>query len=131
MTSTQFLAALPKLGVNVQDALARFMGNQMLYLSFLCRLPQSMDLEGIEQALRSGSGDDFYAKVHMMLGMASNLSIDAISHPTQRLLEEYRAHGLLQPHRLEALLQDIRSAAAPLTALIQQYEVLLTEGGHV
>ena len=130
MNSAQFLAALSQAGVNIQDALGRFMGNQALYLSFLCRLPQSMDLDGIEQALRSGDGEGFYTKVHTLKGMAGNLSIDSISRPTQRLLEEYRTDGLLHPHRLETLVQEIRGAAAPLTDLIQQFEAPPAEGGN-
>ena len=57
MNSDQLLAALPQAGVEVLDALERFMGNELLYLSFLRRLPQAMDLSGIRQALREARHD--------------------------------------------------------------------------
>ncbi len=129
MEPTAFLDALARNGVDVPDALARFMGNRDLYLSFLCRLPQTLDLPAIRQALHSGQEEDFYARVHDLKGMAGNLSIRSLFQPAQLLLEEYRAYGLSRPERLEALVDQLTAAAAPLTALIQDYQAMPAEGG--
>ena len=130
MDSIQLLAGLSHAGVEVQDALDRFMGNQTLYLSFLCRLPRAMELPAIRQALADGREAEFYAKIHNLKGMAANLSVRSIAHPAQLLLEEYRAHGLDHPQVLEAGLNEIETAAAPLAALLEQYEASPAEGGH-
>lgn len=129
MESTAFLDALARNGVDVSDALARFMGNRDLYLSFLCRLPQSLDLPAIRQALESGRGEDFYALVHDLKGMAGNLGVRSLFQPAQLMLEEYRACGLSRPDRLEPLVDQLNTAAAPLTALIQDYLAAPAEGG--
>lgn len=131
MDSSQLLAALPQAGVEVRDALDRFMGNEPLYLSFLRRLPGAMDLSGIRQALHGGQEEEFYAKVHDLKGMAGNLSARSIARPAQLLLEEYRAHGLSRPGRLETLLDELDAAAAPLAALLEQYEASSAEGGRL
>ena len=131
MNSDQLLAALPQAGVEVRDALERFMGNELLYLSFLRRLPQAMHLSGIRQALRDGREEEFYAKVHSLKGMAGNLSVRPLFQRTQLLLEEYRAHGLSRPGRLEELLGELDAAAAPLTELLAQYEASSAEGGRL
>ena len=130
MDTTQFLSALDRAGVDTQDALNRFMGNESLYLSYLCRLPQAMELSAIQADLNDGQEEAFYAKVHNLKGMAANLSVSSILRPAQLLLEEYRAHGLTQRPRVEALLDEIHAAAAPLTALIQQYQASPAEGGR-
>lgn len=130
MNSDQLLAALPRAGVEVRDALDRFMGNESLFLSFLLRLPGAMDLAGIRQALRRGQGEEFYAKIHSLKGMAGNLSVRALARPLQLLLEEYRSNGLSRPERLEEYLEELDAAAAPLAALLAQYEAASAEGGR-
>lgn len=129
MEPTAFLDALSQAGVDVPDALARFMGNRDLYISFLCRLPQALDLDAIQQALHNGQEEDFYARVHELKGMTGNLSIRPLFQLTQQLLEEYRAHGLRRLDCLEPLVAQLLTAAAPLNALIQDYQATLTEGG--
>lgn len=85
MEPTAFLDALSRIGVDVLDALARFMGNRDLYLSFLCRLPKALDLNAIRQALRSGQEEDFYARVHELKGMTGNLSVRTLFQPARPL----------------------------------------------
>ena len=130
MEPTAFLDALSRTGVDVPDALARFMGNRDLYLSFLCRLPKALDLNAIRQALRSGQEEDFYARVHELKGMTGNLSVRTLFQPAQLLLEEYRAHGLSRPEHLEPLVEQLSAAAAPLIALIQDYQETSAKGGY-
>lgn len=129
MEPTAFLDALSRTGVDVPDALARFMGNRDLYLSFVCRLPKALELNAIRQALRSGQEEEFYARVHELKGMTGNLSVGTLFQPAQLLLEEYRAHGLSRPDRLEPLVEQLSTAAAPLIALIQAYQATSPKGG--
>ncbi len=43
MNQQNLFGQLNRLGVNTQDALERFMGNEELLLSFFCKLPEKMD----------------------------------------------------------------------------------------
>lgn len=129
MDSDALLTALPQTGVAVSQALDRFMGNQELYLSFLLRLPQAMELPAIRQALQQQQADVFYTKIHNLKGLSGNLSLLPIAQLSQQLLEEYREHGLNHPQRLESILQQIDAAAAPLIQLLKQYGAVSPQGG--
>ena len=75
MDREEFFCRLEGIGVNVPDALARFMGNQQLYLSFLRRFPREMDMAGLNQALENRQEELFYRKVHDLKSLAGNLSV--------------------------------------------------------
>lgn len=121
MKREEFLAQILHMGVNVPDALARFMGNQQLYLSFLCRFPQAMDLEGIRQALQTRQEESFYKKVHDLKGLAGNLSITPVANLAETTQEVYQKNGFSRAEELAALLDRLEQAAAPLTAIIEEY----------
>lgn len=121
MEREEFLAQIAHAGVDVPDALARFMGNQQLYLSFLCRSPQAMDLEGIKQALQTRQAEVFYKKVHDLKGLAGNLSIAPVADLAKTIQERYRETGFSRADELAILLDRLEQVAAPLTDIIEKY----------
>lgn len=127
MDQQQFLEALALHGVDVQEAVDRFMGNQALFLSFICRLPDAMKLDAIETALEAEDQDGFYEQLHSLKGMAANLSAVSLAGPAQKMLELYRASGLRERARLESLLGQLQTAGKELTDLIGEYQS--TKGG--
>ena len=66
MEKQEFLGQLEASGVQVRQALDRFMGNEELFLSFLAKLPGRMGFEEMLQALEAGpdhggaAGDPHY-----------------------------------------------------------------------
>ena len=122
MDFQQLFSALAQWGADVPDALGRFMGNRSLYLSFLLRFPEQVDLPAMERALAEGRGDSFYAQVHALKGMAGNLSLSPILRPTQRILAEYRSHALERPAVIRDALGEIASAAVSLEALLKPWQ---------
>lgn len=122
MEREEFFAGICSAGVDVPDALARFMGNQQLYLSFLRRFPQAMDLPGLTQALETRQEELFYRKVHDLKSMAGNLSIVPVAELAKGLQEEYRENGFSRVHYMETMLDKATKAAAPLVKLIREYD---------
>lgn len=122
MEREEFFTGIHSAGVDVSDALARFMGNQQLYLSFLRRFPQAMDLPGLTQALETRQEEAFYRKVHDLKSLAGNLSIIPVAELAGNLQEEYRENGFSRFDYMEHMLDSTKKAAAPLVKLIREYD---------
>ena len=126
MEKQEFFGQLERLGLDTQKALERFMGNEALFLSFVERLPEKLDLTHIQQALEQGNDEAFYMGIHNMKGLAGNLSIEPIFDCTQAMLVEFQASGFLHRQKLRALLRETEEASRALAKLVEQY---LAEGG--
>lgn len=64
MEEQTFLGLLEASGIQVRQALDRFMGNEDLYLSFLAKLPGQLHFEDILRALGEEDEEAFYLGVH-------------------------------------------------------------------
>lgn len=116
---------MDRLGMNTQEALTRFMGNEELFLSFVCQLPEKLDFTAIRQALENQDDNAFYMGVHNLKGMAGNLSITPIHDCTQAILVEFRTSGFKNRTKLLSLTEEAEEESKALAQLIRQY---LAEG---
>lgn len=121
MEKDVFLALLENSGVNVSQALDRFMGNEELFLSFMGKLPEKLKFEEIIQALDTGDEETFYMLVHSLKGMAGNLSVEPIFDCAQAILVEFRASGFQHLGKLRALTLEAQRESESLSELIVQY----------
>ena len=117
-----FLALLEGAGVNVPQALGRFMGNEALFLSFVGKLPEKLNFAPIFQALDREDEEEFYMRVHGLKGMAGNLSMEAIHDCAQAILVEFRSSKFQNKTKLAALLREAGRESESLSELIQQYQ---------
>ena len=121
MERKAFLALLEASGVQVQQALGRFMGNEDLFLSFLARLPGQLRFEEILRTLGEEDGEGFYLLVHDLKGMAGNLGLTPIQDCTQAILVEFRASKFQHKNKLTALTWEAKRESERLAALIEGY----------
>ena len=126
MTKAQFLSALSDCGVDVSGALGRFMGNEELFLRFLCRLPGAKELDALQRALEAQEQETFYERLHELKGVCANLGVTSMAVPAQAMLELYRADKWRDREQMEPLLEQLRCADAQLLTLIGAYQ---GEGG--
>lgn len=105
-------------GIAVDDALARFMNNEMLLLRFLTRFDQDPSFAALEQALADGRTDDAFLAAHTLKGVTGNLSMQPLYRLTCAMVEDLRA-GALEAARqkLPALQAQYRLTLTALTAL--------------
>ena len=121
MDKREFLAQLKQAGVEVDQALNRFMGNEDLYLSFLVKLPEKIHSEEILRALETGDEDNFYLMVHNLKGMAANLGLTPIQDSAQAILVEFRSSRFEYHDKLSALTQEVAQESAFFSELIRSY----------
>ena len=121
MEKPEFFAQLNRMGIDTQQALDRFMGNEALFLSFLCKLPEKLDFSRICQALETEDEETFYLHVHNLKGMAGNLSIEPIFDCAQAILVEFRASRFQHKRKLTQLVREAEGESQALSAAIQQY----------
>ena len=119
MTKAQFLSALSDCGVDVPGTLRRFMGNEELFLRFLCRLPGTKELDAREH-------ETFYERLHELKGVCANLGVTAMAAPAQAMLDLCRRGRWEDRVQMEPLLEQLRRVDARLLDLIGAYQ---GEGG--
>ena len=122
MEKEVFMALLEDSGVNLSQALGRFMGNEALFLSFIGKLPEKLQFEPILQALEQEDEEEFYMRVHSLKGMAGNLSIEPIYDCAQAILVEFRASKFQNKKKLLSLIEEAIRESESLSDLIQQYQ---------
>lgn len=126
MTKTEFFSALSDCGVDVPGALRRFMGNEALFLRFLCRLPGTRELDALQQALEAREHEAFYERLHELKGVCASLGVTAMAAPAQAMLDLCRRGRWEDRVQMEPLLEQLRRADARLLDLIGAYQ---GEGG--
>ena len=122
MEKEVFMALLEDSGVNLSQALGRFMGNEALFLSFIGKLPEKLQFDPILQALEQEDEEEFYMRVHSLKGMAGNLSIEPIYDCAQAILVEFRASKFQNKKKLLSLIEEAIRESESLSDLIQQYQ---------
>lgn len=110
--------------VDVDHAVERLMGNDNLYLEFIKRLPDELNLATIREALSQKDADAFHFHLHNLKGFAVNLGINDIADAAQAGLTEFRASEFRNITKLEGLLDEIEAAGEKFaSALVEIQEI--------
>ena len=115
MTRRRLAAA----GVDTEDALRRFLGNEALLLKFLARFGQDETFSRLCEALARQDGKAAFEAAHTLKGVCGNLSLRELFRQVSALVEELRAGRIeeaaaLLPaaereyHRATAALETLR-----------------------
>ena len=99
---------LEEAGINVEDALARFMNNEGLMLKFLLRFPQDPNFQLLREAMDKQDLQGAYNAAHTLKGVAGNLSLTGLMAAVSAVVEDLRGG-------------DLAAAADKLPHLTQQY----------
>lgn len=121
MDKQEFYAQLDRLGLCTQDALERFMGNEELFLSFVCQLPEKLNLSRIRQALDQEDEESFYLSIHSLKGLAGNMSIRPVCDCAQAISVEFQSSQFLHKKKLAALVYEAERECQAISALVNQY----------
>lgn len=122
MEQQEFFSQLKDVGVDVDSALERFMGNQGLYLRFLLQLPDLLQFDEMERALSEQDQETFYHYIHTLKGTASNLGVSAVGDCAHAILAELRTGGFRNMKKLQELLKEIDTESERVAAIIKYYE---------
>lgn len=75
---------LEALGVDVDDTLKRFMGNEELYLKFAKRAGEDPAAEELKQALGKRDHDALFRSAHTLKGVAANLGFSHLKSAAEK-----------------------------------------------
>ena len=96
-------------GVNVDEALERFMQNEALLLKYLRRLPADPTYAALCQALDRQDAQAAFAAAHTLKGLAGNLSLQQLYTLVSLQVEQLRGG-------------DLSGAAETMPRIRQAYE---------
>lgn len=112
------LDVLRRNDVDVDTAVERLMGNDNMYLEFIKRLPEELNLATIREAMVQQDGETFHFYLHGLKGFASNLGITEIADAAQAGLIEFRASQFRNITKLEGLLEEIEASGEKFASAI-------------
>lgn len=121
MEKQELYAQLDRLGFHTQEALNRFMGNEMP-VSLLCAAScRKTNLASIRQELEAEDEETFYIGVHNLKGLAGNLSMVHIQECAQAILVEFRTSKFKNKKKLSSLIQEAETESEAIVKTIEQY----------
>lgn len=109
---------LEEAGIDVADALARFMDNEGLMLKFLLRFPEDQNFPLLKQAMDSGDTARAFEAAHTLKGVAGNLAMTGLFRQVSLLVEDLRS-------------QDLSAAQARMPVLEETYTGIIAALGSL
>jgi len=109
---------LRSLGVNVDEAIERFMGNVELYKRMLVKFPKMIKTSPIQPDFDCNNYDDITEKVHTIKGTSGNLSLTPIYKAYSEILSLLRAN---QPEQAKKLLNEVLPIQNDIIECIEKY----------
>ena len=105
-------------GIDVADAMERFMNNEALMLKFLLRFSEDQSMSHLRLAMERQDADGAFEAAHTLKGVAGNLSMTGLFHQTSAVVEHLRNRDLAAPAgamaALEAQYARVMAALAAL-----------------
>lgn len=113
----EILCVLRDAGNDVDGALARFMGNEAMYLKFLGKLGKDESFAQLAAAVAAGDAQAGFAAAHTLKGLFGNLGLTKLVELNTPLVEAMRAGSLPQAGEVEALREEYEATLALLEGL--------------
>ena len=82
---------LVEAGIDVDDALARLMQNEGLFLRLLRAFLQDGNFARLQEALAKGDVSGAFTAAHTLKGVALNLGLGSLAHASSQMTEALRA----------------------------------------
>lgn len=101
--------ALESIGVDIQQTLARFVGNEGLLFKFLGKFPSDTSYAQMKAAIEAGNMQEAFHHAHTLKGVAGNLGLDNLYTATSPLVEALRGEDTAQT---EVLFPPVQAAYA-------------------
>lgn len=110
------ITELNKLGVNTEEALARFMNNSALYVKMLGKFPAAVKDADVSAHFDAKDYDGAVSAAHTLKGVTGNLSLTPLFTAYTDIVALLRAG---EPDKAEAILNDILPEQEKIIACIE------------
>ena len=105
-------------GVDVDEAMERFMGNEALMMKFLLRFSQDENFAKLKQAMVQEDVQAAFEAAHTLKGVAGNLSMKTFFHQVSDIVEELRSGKLAEA---EAKMPDLEAVYERTLDVLKQF----------
>ena len=109
---------LSALGVDTDDALARFMGNGELYERMLKKFPKAVEESPVLTYAQSEDYETATSNAHALKGVTGNLSLTPLYDSYTKIVEMYRESNFEQAN---ALLDETLEVQQKFLDVIEKY----------
>lgn len=82
---------LKSAGIDIEDAMKRFMNNEAMYLKYLKRLPDEETYAMLSEAMEAGDVEQAFQAAHRLKGLIGNLSLVKINTALCDIVEVLRS----------------------------------------
>ena len=82
---------LKSAGIDIEDAMKRFMNNEAMYLKYLKRLPDEETYAMLSEAMEAGDVEQAFQAAHRLKGLIGNLSLVKINTVLCDIVEVLRS----------------------------------------
>lgn len=111
------LARLTEAGIDVSDALNRFMGNESLLERFLNKFPSDQNFQKLGDAIASGDNESALLASHTLKGVCGNLSMTVL---LELLTKQVKAYRDGDPALAASMMPEITAAYDKAVAAISE-----------
>ena len=102
-------------GIDVNDAMGRFMNSDAMFIKFLKKFPLNTDPEELKKAIEAGDHEAALAHSHSLKGVCGNLSMKELFDLFNEQVSLYRAG---KPEEADAMMPEIEAKVAAMNELI-------------
>lgn len=106
-------------GINLENALDRFMGSEALYEKFLRKFLQDKTYRHLTESISSGDANQAFLYAHTMKGLAANLEMESLLEVLTPMTEQLRNGNMENISEKEEVL---KGRYAELCNLIKEIE---------
>lgn len=82
-------------GVDINSAIDRFMGNEIMYNKFLLRFLKDDSFSNLENCIASNEYQMAFMQAHTMKGVVANLGLDCLLEILTPMTEQLRSNDLV------------------------------------
>jgi len=108
---------LRAIGINLDEALERFMGKQSLYDKMLKKLPKAIEQYEVLEYFITGDYQQAVANAHTLKGATGNLSVTPLFEAYTEIVDNLRADN---PAKAQEILENILPVQAKIVEYIEE-----------
>ena len=98
--------ALKEYGANVDEGLARCMGNEALYLKLVSTIPNEEKFSKLMESLEANDLDSAFENAHALKGVTGNLALTPLYDPLVEVTELLRSRTEMDYTNLKELINS-------------------------
>ncbi len=110
---------LQDVGVDVDEALDRFVDDEELYIECLAKFSENANLKDLLDAIETNDAKVCFEKAHLIKGVASNLGFDYLYKDIAILTDVFRAGSMkYDAYNLDDVIEDYNNVLEAINKVI-------------